>query len=450
MVMTYPNQSLEEEFEQMRNKKEPESWKQWLGRNTAQQVARSGEFVLGLPGAMQRGFDQTKSFIDSIIPESISKPIVEGRKEPEKDSWHEFFAFPPTPQEVREKGTKKLSKAVFDDASYLEPRTEGEKSLGEFNQDLTAMFMPGTGQMRMMTRIGAPLVGAATKKGLKLYGVSDETADKVKSGVMLATTIGLESNPAQFAGNRIAEGKNMVPQGTTVDARPLGRSLFPLWQRLQRGLNVPSKSRARAGIIDLAEQVQNGRLDLHSLMDARDNINEWISEAGGWDVPQAVRDPTLRNLNELKRSVIDTINENLQTRFPQAAELYSSGYEAAAVTHRSNAISNFIERNFGRKTASIGAKLLFPAAAGGLAGIPKTAAAGALGYPIYKLGQVLYRVGQSPTLANYYVNVIEASLRGNAPQMIKNLINLDTALKKEEDRRTKNKQMSMEEFMQHF
>lgn len=454
MVMMSPNQSLKEDFEQIAKRKEPESWTQWLGRNTAQQAARSSEFILGLPGAMQRGFDQTKSFVDSvmkpILPEGVSEAIEAQRKIPEKDTWHEFFAFPPTPAEVREKGTKKVSKAVFDDASYMEPRTEGEKALGEFNQDLTAMFMPGTGQLRMMTRIGAPIVGTATKRGLKYLGADEETADKAKAGVMLATTLATQSNPLQYSRDRIAEGKAMIPQGTTVDARPFGRSLFPLWQRLQRGLGVPSKSRAREGIIDLAEQVQNGRLDLHSLMDARDNVNEWIGEAGGWDVPPEVRDPTLRNLNELKRNIIDTVNDNLQTRFPEAAELYSTGYEAAAVTHQSNAISNFIERNFGRKAASVGAKLLFPTALGGATVLPKTAVAGTIAYPIYKAGQVLYRVGQSPTLANYYANVIEAAIRGNAPQMINNLIKLDNKMKLEEDKRKKNKQMSLEEFLQTF
>src|SRR5438046_4647968 len=103
---------------------------------------------------------------------------------------------------------------------------------------------------------------------------------------------------------------------------------------------------------DLAGQVQNNRLSMHSLMDPRDNVNEWISEAGGWDVPANTRDATVRNLNELKRQIISTIDENMQNRFPEAAELYRTGYEAAAVNHQSNAISNFIERNFGKKLTS--------------------------------------------------------------------------------------------------
>lgn len=312
------------------------------------------------------------------------------------------------------------------------------------------MFMPGSGGLNMLTRIGAPLTGLLTKEGFKFFGADESTAEKAKLGVMLATTMASQANPLQFSRNRIAQARQMIPQGTTVPVQNLQNRLVPLQNRLNRGLGVPSKTRTQQGINDLAAQVQNGRMDFHSLMDARDNINEWIAEAGGWDVPAQTRDATVRNLNELKRGIIDTINENMQARYPQAHELYNTGYEAAAVTHRSQAISNFIEKNFGKKAKSVGAKILFPAMAGGAAVLPKTAfAAGAL-FPVYKSGQVLYRIGNSPTLARYYSDVIRYSLEGNAQAMANSLSKLDEALYKEERQRHKNTKLSLEEFKSNF
>lgn len=459
--MTLSNQetseSLEETFSRLKSREEPESTAEWGNRFSEQMKARSAEMGLGLPGGLKKAFQQSREYIDSLLPESVqelSKSIQEQEKrmfQPEKGSVQDFFVNPPTAGEIREKGTKKLAKAKFGNADYLEPRNDLEKAAGELNQDLTAMFL-GPGQMRMLTRIGAPIAGNLVKEGLKYVGADEKTAEKAKLGTMLAFTLASQSNPQQFARNRIAQGRSMVPQGMTVDAMPLAQSLFPLQQRINRGLNVPSKSRAQQGINELAEQARagNGRMDMHSLMDARDNINEWISEAGGWDIPAPVRDATVRNLNELKRSVIDTIDNNLATRYPQAGELYRSGYEASAVTHQSNAISNFIERHFGKTIKSIGAKLLFPAAVGGAALVPKGAVAAGVLYPAYKAGQVIYRVSRSPTLAHYYADVIESSIRGNAAEMVHSLSKLDHELEKEEKKRHKTQKISLDEFKEAF
>lgn len=459
--MTLSNQQIPESFEdrfsKFESRQEPESWKEWKDRVSEQMQARSAETVFGLPGGLKKAFQQSKEYIESLLPESIqnlSKSIQEQEKEmfqPEEGSAHEFIMNPPTAGEIREKGTKKLANVKFGNADYLEPRNDLESAAGEFTQDLTGMFT-SPGQMKMLTRIGAPIAGNLIKQGAKYIGLEDKTAEKLKYGSMLAFTLSSQSNPQKFSNDRIAEGKAGVPQGMSVDAMPIAQSLFPLQQRINRGLNVPSKARVQQGINELAEQARagNGRLDMHSLMDARDNINEWISEAGGWDIPAPTKTATVRNLNELKRSVIDTIDNNLAARYPQAGELYRSGYEAAAVTHKSNVISNYIERHFGKKIKSVGAKLLFPAAVGGAAFLPKGAVVAGGLYPVYKAGQVIYRVSRSPTLANYYADVVEASLKGNATQMVHSLSKLDQALEKEEKKRHKTQKISLDEFKEAF
>jgi len=108
--------------------------------------------------------------------------------------------------------------------------------------------------------------------------------------------------------------------------------------------------------------------------------------------------------------------------------------------------TNFIEKNFGRKLASASTKLVFPAAAGGAALVPKSMLASGALYPLYKTGQVMYRINQSPLLRRYYADVMRHSLQGNAAAMSKSLSQLDKELKRTDDKQP----MSLEEFKSSF
>ena len=358
---------------------------------------------------------------------------------PENEGVHDFIMNPPTPNEIRDKYTPKLAEQLGESKNYLEPRGKGEELSGEIYQDFANFFMPGTGGFNMMTRLGGVIIPNLVKQGLLYTGVEPSKAEKAKMGLTLITTLAGQANPGQWARGQIAEAKSMIPP-QTVDAIPLGNILVPLYRDLQRGFrNVSTKTKTFEGIEELARKVtspgrniNSQRIDLHELLQARDDINVWIEEAGGFDVPQNVREATVRNLNRLKSSIIETIDTNLQRINPQVAEMYRGGYEAAAVTHQSNAISNFVEKHFGRKVASAGAKVLFPALAGGSAFLPKTAMAGAFLYPIYKTGQVLYRVANSPVLTRYYNDIITHSVIGNSAAMINSMEKFDKEMEKEE------------------
>lgn len=439
--------SWKNKFDQLNNKKkEPEeTFGESFLRQEGQQAARIFETLAGFPGNFKKAAIQFRDFID---PE-LGKLEEQLGKYEEGSILHNIMN-PPTSMDLRQKVTPKVAEALTGEKEYFEPKNKFEKLEGDFLQDISSFFLPGSNRLKTMVKIGAPLLGNLTSEGLKYLGVNEQTAEKAKFGMMLATTLAGQSNPAQFAQERIEQSRQMVPQNMTVDVGNFANRLMPLFNRLTRGLRVPSKSKAIQGMQDLSDQVQNNRLPMQTLMDARNDINEWIAEARGWDVPTPIRDRTLANLNEFKTQVIRTIEENLAQRLPQAGELYRTGYEAAAVTHRSHAISNFIENYFGKKVASVGAKLLFPGLAGGAAVLPKTAAVGAGLFPLYKTGQVLYRVAGSPTLARYYRDVIIMSTIGNVPAMVKSMEKLDKALAAEEKKQNNGKNSSAEEFREHF
>lgn len=433
-------------------KQSPETTPEEARRITGQQISRAGETILGYPGNLKKAVGQARDYVESLfgVPEEerLAKKGEETFGKPEEGSIEDYAFNPPTTPEIREKGTKQLAEKITGEKEYFEPKTKEEEVAGEFTQDLTSMFMPGTRRLSWLSRIGAPVAGNLTKQGVKYFGGEEETAEKAKLGVMLMSTLASQSNPAEFSRNRIAQAINMVPETVTVSSGPLARRLWPVYRYIQSGLRgVPSASRTREAIQDLADQSRNGRMNLRSLMKARDDINEFINDAGGFDVHPDVRDRTVANLNRAKRAIIETIDENLSQRFPEAAELYRTGYEAAAVTHQSNAISNFLEKRFGKTLTSAGAKLLFPAAAGGAAIIgPKTVIGTAALLPLYQTGKVMYRIANSPILARYYQDVITSSTIGNSAAMVKSLSKFDRAMLKEEEKEKKGRGITLDEF----
>jgi hypothetical protein len=454
-MMSNERPSFSERFQSIGNKNkqiQEESNLEYYARNISQYGARAAEILVGMPGNYQKAFKGAWDYISNIHDDEDSylkyavNPITSSLMKAASPAVTKPLVKFPTSEDVREEVTKPLSKLLLGDEEYLEPKTKNEERLGEFTQDLTSFFTPGTGQMKLATRIGAPILGKLSEEGLKYLGVDESTAAKAKTGVMLFTTLAGQSDPGKFASQQIKQAKDMVPD-TFVDVSNLEHSLIKMKDNLRKGLKVTSKNKTVSGIDDLLSQITGGRMNIKSLMEARDNINEWISEAGGWDIPGPVKKSSVRNLNELKSNIIKTTQDNLNRLSPKAADLYKTGYEAAAVNHQSNVISNFIEKKFGKKFSSTAAKVLFSGAGGYVA--PNLAASGAALYPAYKAGQVLYRISKSPTLANYYADVIKYSTQRNASAMIKSLNKLDKELAKQEKEGV-DAEISLDEFKSRF
>jgi len=452
--MTSPNKSsnFSSRFNQIAQKQQsPETLGQFLKRNVAQNVARAGETILGLPGNLKSAFEES---IEKVAPgqlQLLRETEGEAFGQPKEGSLQETLMNPPTVQEVRENITPRFAEALTGEKNYLEPRGKGEEFTGGLTQDVTSFFIDPASKFSKFAKFAIPIAGNLVKEGVKFFGGKEGLAEKSKLGTMLAFSLANQANPGKFASKTIGEAKQMIPDNATINANDLLNKLAPIEQKLKTvGLKVPSKSKTLQGIADLKKQVQNNRLNLKSVMQSRDDINEWIAEAGGFEVPAAIRDRTVKNLNEVKSQIIDTIDDTLQTRFPQAAEMYKQGYQAAAVNHKSQAISNYLEKNFGRKLTSVGAKLLFPAIGGAATLLPKTAAVGAVAAPMYKVGQVLYRINKSPLLAKHYSDVIKNAEKGNRIATINSLVKLDKELAKEEKKKEYGSEQILEDFKSKF
>lgn len=420
--------STRERLQAYTNKsKEPQSFEH--GREVV--GARIGEAILGAPGNLKKGLGQSFSQLN----EEFNLPPYDpsGLGQYEEGSVGESIFNPPTSHELRKGKTKEYAQQTKGNPEYYEPRGNIEEAAGEFAQDVTNMFLPGTRGFGLLTRLGAPLVSNAAKFLTKKLSGDEKLAENVKQGTSLIATIAGLSNPMQMAQQRISQSRQIVPETAAFNAQNLANNFMPLYTKLNRGFrNIPSKSKLRSNLDDFASQIQPGnQMSTHSLMDAVDNINELINEAKGFDIPKATRPQMLKNLNEAKTVLRKEVRDQLK-QYPEALELYNTGYEAAAVMHRSEAINNALEKYAGKKLASIGLKVLFPA----LAGAGKLINGGFLFGPglgaTYKTGQILYRVANSPTLARYYQNIIRRAEVGNIAAMSKSITSFDKGIDAQE------------------
>jgi len=180
------------------------------------------------------------------------------------------------------------------------------------------------------------------------------------------------------------------------------------------------------------------RLDKEQLIDFRKNINELISETGGFEVqlPKAIKKKAISNLGEVKKEVINGLNEYGKKSNPEFLKLNKAANEAYAAYSSSNKIADFIKKTASGtlKTPAVKAlfglggsygALAFPGIAAKAAFVGAPALAGYEGY------KVLHQVIKSPTLRKYYGEVLKGAIVGNASQVSKNLKALEQKLSEE-------------------
>ena len=148
----------------------------------------------------------------------------------------------------------------------------------------------------------------------------------------------------------------------------------------------------------------------------------------------AIKKKIVSNLQEVKKSVIDSLEEYGKTNreFGQLNTAANEGYTAFA---KSNVISNvlqkFTKKNFSTATktilglASEGALIKSAGLKGAAVASGTTAAVGSA----YAAGKILYRVWKSPTLRKYYFAILSNAAKGNTVRTLENIQKLDSKLK---------------------
>jgi hypothetical protein len=373
-----------------------------IERNIAQFTSRQIEGIFGLPGdfvslvGRLTGLDQKK--VPLSEEESIEQGLEPGqgfkmeRKEPSL----------PTSSSLRKK-SEELS------SGYTKSRNEFEEKVGNVVQNVTARHIP-IGRTNIFSRFMTPLAGEGVELGAKKLGLNEDNATKLN----YATQVGLDlmqlSNPSKVTSDLYNQARQQA-QGLSLNASPISNRISQLKDKWIKEVRSTDNPGVRV-LEDIEKAASNGRYTAEQLMDARRRVNTVRQDLGHFSVGGGARSSGKKALNEVDEILNDAL-EHLGKSKPDFIKSYRDAAQAHRAIQQSNTISDYLSKNYTDGFLSKSAPLLFATAShipSSLQGMTKTAIGAAktatMAYPIYKSGQTLWRVFNSPKLASHYANVI--------------------------------------------
>lgn len=423
-----------------------ETWPQWFQRNQTRGSLRVGEAFFGTPGNVK---DFLKDLSQSAMQESMDEETfansVQQLENIDKiDPKIRDILFEQPIGDIPLPSTKDLRKAeegissLVGKKNYLEPKNYWEEKGDEVLSDFGSLLFPGSGGQTILQKLGTAVAGTLGKEALELFGADNKQKEYGKLGLMFGLDLATRGHARNHAAGLLRQAEQSIPQNATIDASGLLTQLDQLENRIRVGGVSPSDRPALQLIDSIRARIDpaNPIINARELPAMNRNINEVRGNIGAFEMPRNARPRATRHVNDVHGVLGDTIEQYGQ-RNPQFLNLWARGNEAYAVWAQSNAVSNFIQKNYTKPIVSDATKILFFSGAGQSAkNFPAAAASLSVAAAPYQAMKMLYRVMNSPELRSYYMNVVSAATAGNIGLMNKNISLLDKALEKKEAKKT--------------
>lgn len=400
-------------------------------RNTLRTVARGAETIGGLVGNTRELAKNAGEWLGDKGRQLIGKPPLTPeqkdsiRKEMEPKSWDLLGKFTeafPTSNDIRQNVTQGLT------GDYLEPQGYGENLSDEVFSDISSLLLPTKGaggklKIPFMRAIGTALFANTSGEVAKAYGLEPDEAGYTKMGAMLLAGFMGRGGARQYANNLYKESIDMIPQGATMSGKGLMNQLDSYIATIKKGGVSPQKQPA----LSLANQMKKkimesgGDIAVEELPAFRRSINDYRfnKQAGLTDSGRYFLD---RFDDIVNNGLMDYGKQN-----PAFLKRYRDANTGLQGFKQSNKVADYISKKVDVSQMKPETLLILGMHAPNpsvLAGIGTTAAAA-------KVAQLMHRVGKNPVLRQYYLNVLESSLKDNSAAMIRNLEKLDTELTKD-------------------
>ncbi len=394
-----------------------------IERSQARTTSRIGETILGATGDLI-------NFIANLVGEN---PIIN------LPGQQDF-------QNVSEKVT----------LGYTKPQTEFENKTDELAKDVGSLLIPGGASYGVWRNLGIPIVANLAKEGIKAKGGEGKTAQYAKAGIMLGLDLlggRLNQGSAKnYAGRLMNEAEALVPQGASINSRPLMNELNTLERQLTSGgTNDPTAAKALSEIKELRKMSVANHIPVKRLIDARKTMNKIIEDMGGFEYffKPKIKSQIISKLNQVKNKTVDAVTDwGRRSGNSQFIDKWHNGNEAFSVAARSEVVGNFLEKNIGSFSKAPLVKGLFGLGGAGAGihhlasgasklGISAATIGASAAIPIYEGAKIIYQVAKSPNLRKYYMNIINAASYGNLDQVTRNANALEKELQKEKSKNRK-------------
>jgi hypothetical protein len=422
------------DFSFIRPSNEPEPEEGYLAagkRHAARTLARGIETVGGLPGNLREFSKSAGEWLGEKGRQLIGKPPLTEeqkqviRKEMEPKSWDllgKFVEAFPTTSEIRQNVTQPLT------GDYLEPQNFEEGLSDEVFSDVAALLTPVKGangklKVPFLRAIGTALFANTAGEVAKAYGLEPDEAGYTKMGAMLLAGFMGRGGARKYANDLYREAIDMIPQGATTSGKGLLNQVDSYIATLKKGGISPQKQPALSLANQLRQKVIQGGGDIaveelpafrRSVNDYRFNRQAGLTDSGKYFLDRF--DDILNN---------ELMNYGKQN--PAFLKKYRDANTGLAGFKQSNKVADYISKKVDvtqmkpETLLVLGMHAPTPGILGGLT----VTAAGA------KVAQLMHRIGKNSVLRQYYLNVLENSLKDNAPAMLRNLERFDIELAKD-------------------
>jgi len=387
-----------------------------IPRIATQYASRAGETVLGLSGDIRQG-------LRGLITAGAEK--VAGKEIPYLHETEEQAAIRsksiPTSAELR-KRSEKFTKG------YTAPRGEWEELGGNIISDATPLFvLPGG--MGVLRSLGVAAGGNIASQVVKKLGGGEKAQGYAKLGTMfLLGSInpgGVKAYKSQLYEKRDA----LLPQGASTKADTLLRRLHAVEQKAAKGGTSQASEKVKEYSRSLRNRIDDGNIEINELTAAKRKINDNRTQYA------ASKDD-----RQLFNEIADAVDNSIEVYGIENPEFYNA-HTSADLAHgtleNSQQVSTFLKKHLKTPSGYVTGTLF------GLGvGLPKTIS-GAIGtYGFSKASQIVQHIYKSQELKRYYTQVVQNSLKGNAPLALKYLDKLESGVKKSMKEEKPNKLIS--------
>ncbi len=259
-----PDSSFLGQFKDFLNSPEESAFEKGLG--TATRAVSSA--VLGAPGNIRELQKQAGNGTVDFVTNQLGLP-----PSPQEN----VSRILPTTSDV-EKGFDEMTDNQYQPTEETQPFYEAQ-------QDLTSMFLPGTGPMKAWQRIAAPIVGQLGKQGVKAIGGSEKSQELAKTGLMLGLSLASSADGEKYAGSLMEQAKQLIPPGTMINAKPIENALTRVkGSTWFRGADLPSTQPAKKLLASIEQNIQNGMIEGQMALELRKNANEFRKNLGAFNI----------------------------------------------------------------------------------------------------------------------------------------------------------------------
>lgn len=406
------------------------------GRHTGRVLARAGESALGFFGDL-RDFSQfAGEWLGEKARSALGKPpltdeqkqqIREELKPGKYNLIGRLNEALPTSKDVREGVTKRLT------GEHLEPQSENEAIGDSFVQDAVTLFLPGPkGKAAFAKAMGISAGANLAHKGVKELGGSETQQEYAKAGTMLLLSL-FGRNGFRGAQNHVNDlyqkAEKLLPPGATADATKLTKNLTDLRNKMTKGTVAPSEKFVIDEIDAVLGKVKNGQIPVDEAWASTRSINEKLQNIV-FNTQEKAGKARARKLAKQINSDLNEVIADYGKTNPKFYKAFSEAQQGFGALGQSKTVSNFISKH-AKTYAPHSAMGLLLTAVTSPATAAYTLATGVASAAALKTGELIYRIGKSPVLQKYYINVLKDAAIQDAVAMNKNLESLEKKLRED-------------------